>query len=127
MPDIFLWLISNGKRYAYYRLPARSLIYSVTEEECGLNCGKVQTVFLRLPGKHSVGPGGWGVQAKLEIYLWLGVVGHKGHFCDKLPAGYDISNEIRNAKRLGALAPRTLHYLNKTVNKLNFINALQIL
>lgn len=48
--------------------------------------------------------------------MWLGVVGQKGHFCDGLPSGYDISHEIRNAERPGALAPNNIHYLKKSVN-----------
>jgi len=48
IPDIFLWLVSNGKRTAYIRIPARELIYSPVPEECGRHCGKVQTLFLKV-------------------------------------------------------------------------------
>ncbi|XP_037936219.1 otoferlin-like [Teleopsis dalmanni] len=113
LPDIFLWLIANGKRYAYHRMSARELVYSTTEEESGVHCGQIQTIFLRLPGRQSTGPASWFIQAKLSIYLWLGVVTHKGHFFDGLPIGYDLSHELRNAERPGAMAPNNIHYLEK--------------
>lgn len=110
-------MIANGKRYAYHRMSARELIYSATEEESGAHCGKLQTLFLRLPGKETAtGPASWFMQAKLTIYLWLGVVGHKGHFFDGLPIGYDLSHELRNAERPGAMAPNNIHYLEKSVS-----------
>ncbi|XP_065364288.1 otoferlin-like [Calliphora vicina] len=118
LPDIFLWMIANGKRYAYHRMSARDLIYSLTDEESGMHCGKVQTIFLRLPGKQSTGPASWFIQAKLSIYLWLGVVNHKGHFFDGLPIGYDLSHELRNAERPGAMAPNNIHYLEKSTFQL---------
>ena len=57
----------------------------------------------------------WTIQAKLSVYLWLGVVSHKGHFFDGLPIGYDLSHELRNAERPGAMAPNNIHYLEKYV------------
>lgn len=115
MPDIFLWLVANGKRYCYHRMSARDLIYSPTEEESGIHCGKIQTLFLRLPGKQNTGTASWFIQAKLSIYLWLGIVSHKGHFFEGLPIGYDLSHELRNAERPGAMAPNNIHYLEKSV------------
>ena len=48
LPDLFIWLISNSKRVAYHRLPARQLIYSIVDEERGKDCGKVITLLLRV-------------------------------------------------------------------------------
>lgn len=113
---MFVWLIANNKRVAYHRISARDLIYSIIEEESGIYCGKVQTVILKLPGKHSSAPAGWAVQAKLTIYLWLGTIKNK-HYCfTGLPKGFDLSPEIRNAERVGALAPSNIHYLEKHVS-----------
>ncbi|CAL7945462.1 unnamed protein product [Xylocopa violacea] len=50
LPDVFIWVISSGRRVAYSRIPGRDLIYSIVDEECGRHCGKVQTMFLKLPG-----------------------------------------------------------------------------
>ena len=48
MPDIFIWLISNGKRLAYQRIPARDIIYSDVNNECGKFCGQIQTINLKV-------------------------------------------------------------------------------
>lgn len=48
LPDVFIWVISNGKRTAYQRIPARDLIYSIVDEESGRHCGKVFTLFLKV-------------------------------------------------------------------------------
>lgn len=48
MPDIFIWMISNGKRLAYHRISARDIIYSDFPDECGKHCGKMQTLFLKV-------------------------------------------------------------------------------
>lgn len=112
---MFVWLIASSKRVAYHRVSARDLIFSLTEEESGTFCGKVQTAILKLPGKKA-GPSSWNVQAKLTIYIWLGVLKHKQYFFAGLPKGYDMSPELRNAERVGALAPSNVHYIEKHVN-----------
>lgn len=48
MPDVFLWMISNGKRIAYHRFTARDLIYADKSEERGRLCGKMQTLFMKV-------------------------------------------------------------------------------
>ena len=41
--------------------------------------GPVQEVtnVLQLPGKRGLGAAGWQIQAKLQLYLWLGLIKHK--------------------------------------------------
>ncbi|KAK7584153.1 hypothetical protein V9T40_005116 [Parthenolecanium corni] len=113
LPDVFLWLVSNGKRYAYQRIPAKDLIFSMVDEENGKHSGKVHTIFLKLPGKKSVGSSGWMIQSKLDIYFWLGLLKHKQYVMNGLPKGYEISNEIRNIERPYALPPLKIHYVEK--------------
>ena len=48
VPDVFIWMISNGKRIAYARVPSKDILYSNTEQEKGKDCGKVKTIFLRV-------------------------------------------------------------------------------
>lgn len=48
LPDVFIWLISGGRRVAYHRIPARDIVYSIVDEECGKFCGKSQTMFLKV-------------------------------------------------------------------------------
>lgn len=110
LPDVFIWALSGNKRLAYYRIPARDIIYSVVNEECGRECGKVQSLFLKLPGKKSVGPSGWTIQVNLQIYMWLGLLKHKKNYIEGIPKGYEISNEIKNVEKLRAPPPRVLHY-----------------
>lgn len=126
-------MIANGKRYAYDRIQARELIFSETEEESGVHCGVIQTVFLRvslylfihniaklnifnqLPGKQSIGPSSWSIQAKLSIFMWIGATNQKENYFKGLPHGYDISHELRNAERPRTMAPSNVHYLEKHV------------
>ncbi|XP_050515061.1 otoferlin-like [Diabrotica virgifera virgifera] len=118
LPDVFLWIISGGKRQAYQRIPARDIIYSGVEEECGKHCGKVQTMFLKLPGKKGIGPSGWSIPAKLQIFLWLGLLKHKKNFLTGIPGGYEQTHEIKNVERPRALPPSTIHYVEKHIFQL---------
>uniref|UniRef100_A0A2H1W2N1 SFRICE_019747 n=1 Tax=Spodoptera frugiperda TaxID=7108 RepID=A0A2H1W2N1_SPOFR len=113
LPDIFIWLISNGKRLAYQRIPARDIIYSDFSDESGKYCGKMQTLFLKWPGKKSASPSGWSIPAKISVYLWLGILQHKKHYIDGLPQGYEVSSELRNADKLRSNAPSTIFYAEK--------------
>ncbi|XP_069993363.1 otoferlin-like isoform X1 [Penaeus vannamei] len=118
LPDVFLWMISGGKRVAYQRIPTRHLIYSPVDLERGKSCGVTQTLFLKLPGRKSSGPGGWAIQAKLQIYLWLGMMKHKKHFLPGIPKGYETPYELRNIERTMTLPPITLHYTQKQIFQL---------
>ncbi|XP_053689019.1 otoferlin-like [Sabethes cyaneus] len=115
LPDVFVWMIANGKRVAYHRISARDLIYSTVEEETGVYCGKVQTIFLKLPGKLSEGPAGWQVRAKLHVYLWLGVLKHKKYFYAGLPRGFELSYELQNSDKPNVPAPSDVRYVEKHV------------
>lgn len=88
-------------------------MYSIVDEESGKDCGRVQTMFLKLPGKRSIGPSGWAIPAKLQIYLWLGMLKHKKNFINGIPKGYEITQEIRNVERPRALPPSVIHYVEK--------------
>uniref|UniRef100_A0A672PYC4 Fer-1-like protein 6 n=1 Tax=Sinocyclocheilus grahami TaxID=75366 RepID=A0A672PYC4_SINGR len=95
LPDVFVCLVSNNKRLAYARIPARHLLFSQSPEQRGRDCGKINTLFLKPPGKR--GPG-WTVQAKLDVYLWLGTSRDSFHMLDNLPSGFElegISSEDR--------------------------------
>lgn len=48
LPDVFIWMISNNKRIAYHRVPAKDIVYSMVSEEMGKDCGKVQTLLLKV-------------------------------------------------------------------------------
>ena len=71
---------------------------------------------LQLPGKKASGPGGWPVQAKVRVYLWLGLARHKADMLRGLPAGYqdndddDECSAIRKACNLHGVPPSYLQY-----------------
>ncbi|XP_004839199.1 otoferlin isoform X1 [Heterocephalus glaber] len=112
IPDVFIWMMSNNKRAAYARVPSRDLLFSTVEEELGKDCAKVKTLFLKLPGKRGFGAAGWTVQAKLELYLWLGLSKQRKDFLCGLPCGFE---EVKAARGLGlhSFPPLSLVYTKK--------------
>ncbi|XP_014771959.1 otoferlin isoform X1 [Octopus bimaculoides] len=118
LPDVFIWMISGSKRVAYQRIPAEAIIYSIVDEEKGKDCGKMHTLFLRLPGKKASGQAGWSIQAKLQIYLWLGLSKHKKDFLNGLPKGYEETKVIKQANRMNSMPPLSLIYKEKQIFQL---------
>ncbi|XP_057597695.1 otoferlin isoform X3 [Hippopotamus amphibius kiboko] len=112
IPDVFIWMVSNNKRVAYARVPSKDLLFSIVEEELGKDCAKVKTLFLKLPGKRGFGSAGWTVQAKLELYLWLGLSKQRKDFLRGLPCGFE---EVKAAQGLGlhSFPPISLVYTKK--------------
>ncbi|XP_059104350.1 otoferlin isoform X5 [Peromyscus eremicus] len=112
IPDVFIWMMSNNKRIAYARVPSKDLLFSIVEEELGKDCAKVKTLFLKLPGKRGFGSAGWTVQAKLELYLWLGLSKQRKDFLCGLPCGFE---EVKAAQGLGlhSFPPISLVYTKK--------------
>ncbi|XP_042356383.1 otoferlin-like [Plectropomus leopardus] len=117
VPDVFIWMISNGKRIAYARVPSKDILYSSTEEETGKDCGKVKTLFLRIPGKKGFGPAGWTVQSKIEIYLWLGLTKQRKDYLNGLPNGFE-ENKLSRGPGLPCSPPISLTYMMKQIFQL---------
>ncbi|XP_030626208.1 otoferlin isoform X1 [Chanos chanos] len=117
IPDVFVWMMTNGKRVAYARIPSKDILYSIVDEEMGKDCGKVKAVFLRLPGKKGFGPAGWTVQAKLELYLWLGLNKQRKDFLSGLPSGFE-ENKAAKSSGLQSVPPISLIYNMKQVFQL---------
>uniref|UniRef100_A0A3Q3K9H7 Otoferlin n=1 Tax=Monopterus albus TaxID=43700 RepID=A0A3Q3K9H7_MONAL len=117
VPDVFIWMISNGKHIAYARVPSKDILYSSTEEERGKDCGKVKTIFLRIPGKKGFGPAGWTVQSKIEIYLWLGLNKQRKDYLRGLPNGYE-ENKLSKGPGLPSSPPISLTYMMKQIFQL---------
>ncbi|XP_032353084.1 LOW QUALITY PROTEIN: otoferlin [Camelus ferus] len=113
IPDVFIWMMSNNKRIAYARVPSKDLLFSIVEEELGKDCAKVKTLFLKVPeGNRGFGSAGWTVQAKLELYLWLGLSKQRKDFLCGLPCGFE---EVKAAQGLGlhSFPPISLVYTKK--------------
>uniref|UniRef100_A0A8C2HKE8 Otoferlin a n=1 Tax=Cyprinus carpio TaxID=7962 RepID=A0A8C2HKE8_CYPCA len=113
IPDVFIWMISNNKRIAYARIPSKDILYSIVDEEMGKDCGKVKAVFLR----KGFGPAGWTVQAKLEMYLWLGLNKQRKDFLSGLPSGFE-ENKATKGIGIQAVPPISLVYNMKQVFQL---------
>ncbi|CAL8300499.1 unnamed protein product, partial [Boreogadus saida] len=116
VPDVFIWMLSNGKRMAYARVPSKDILFSSVDEETGKECGKVKTVFLRIPGKKGFGPAGWTVQAKLEVYLWLGLNRQRKDYLSGLPNGFEENKLSRPG--LPPSPPISLTYMMKQIFQL---------
>ncbi|XP_034389646.1 fer-1-like protein 4 [Cyclopterus lumpus] len=80
IPDAFLWLLSGGKRLAYVRIPAYSILFSLVEEQKGRDCGRVTTLYMKSPGGLASE-----IFAKLEVYLWLGLAKYSKEVTSSLP------------------------------------------
>ncbi|XP_078391487.1 fer-1-like protein 4 isoform X2 [Cetorhinus maximus] len=80
IPDVFIWMLCNGKRVAFARIPARHILYSVAEEEKGKDCGKIQSIIMKAPGA-PIGE----IFAKLELYMWLGTTKFMKNNISSLP------------------------------------------
>ncbi|KAM9339086.1 otoferlin isoform 1-T1 [Symphorus nematophorus] len=118
IPDVFIWMMSNNKRIAYARIPSKDILYSIVDEETGKDCGKVKAVFLKLPGKKGFGPAGWTVQAKLELYLWLGLNKQRKDFLSGLPNGFEEVKAAKTGAGLQSVPPVSLVYNMKQVFQL---------
>uniref|UniRef100_G3PC45 C2 domain-containing protein n=1 Tax=Gasterosteus aculeatus aculeatus TaxID=481459 RepID=G3PC45_GASAC len=117
VPDVFIWMISNGKRIAYARVPSKDILYSAIREETGKDCGKVKTIFLRIPGKKGFGPAGWTVQSKIEIYLWLGLTRQRKDYLRGLPNGFE-ENKLSKGPGMPCSPPISLTYMMKQIFQL---------
>ncbi|XP_006157602.1 fer-1-like protein 6 [Tupaia chinensis] len=113
IPDVFIWMLSNNKRVAYARIASRDLLYSPVREQMGKHCGKIKTHFLKIPGKRQAG---WSVQAKVDVYLWLGSTRHSSAILDNLPAGYEaeISSNVDGTNH----PPANLFYQDRHIFQL---------
>ena len=66
----------------------------------------------QLPGKKGFGPAGWTVQAKLEMYLWLGLNKQRKDFLSGLPSGFE-ENKAAKDTGLQSVPPISLVYSSK--------------
>ncbi|KAI4905468.1 hypothetical protein NFI96_028100 [Prochilodus magdalenae] len=117
IPDIYIWMISNGKRIAYARVPSKDILYSNVEDETGKDCAKVKTLFFKLPGKKGFGPAGWTVQAKTELYLWLGLNRQRKDFLNGLPNGFEENKAVKGPG-MQSSPPISLIYTMKQIFQL---------
>jgi len=93
-PDIFIWMLSGGKRVAYARIPAVDVLFSGNDYERGLHCGKLQTVFLKPVVKKGNHETDWLIHAKLNMIVWLGLHSERHHVLKYAPKGFSKESEV---------------------------------
>lgn len=67
----------------------------------------------QLPGKKGFGPAGWTVQAKLELYLWLGLTKQKKDFLNGLPNGFEELKATKTGPSSYSSPPVSIVYNSK--------------
>ncbi|KAL8566025.1 hypothetical protein ACOMHN_062754 [Nucella lapillus] len=72
MPDVVIWMISNQKRLAYHRIPANLIFFCPDPSYIGRDCGKLQTIRLKLPSSKDY-PKNYEIPALLRLKVWLGL------------------------------------------------------
>ncbi|XP_053197896.1 myoferlin-like [Scomber japonicus] len=78
MPDVIIWMLRGEKRVAYSRIPAHQILFSTySEQACGRDCGKTQTVFLQYPMDKTKG---LKVPVQIRVNMWLGLSTHEKKF-----------------------------------------------
>lgn len=76
--------------------------------------------FLQLPGKR---PLGWTVQAKVDIYLWLGPASYAHSIMENLPVGYETElSSNTNSGHSVVPSPPCLLYKSKALFLLHISN-----
>jgi len=102
LPDVFLWMICDSKRVAYARLPPEDILFNICEGDKGLHNGCVQTIFLKTP-RSTDKPLKTTTNAKVQIFLWLGIEEYEPYIFKQLPAGFEmpklpLHSEIKNLR-----------------------------
>lgn len=66
--------------------------------------------YVKLPSKKGTQSAGWTVQAKLQLYLWLGLSKHKKELLTGLPAGYEDILQLQKACQQQCSPPPAIIY-----------------
>ncbi|XP_036404450.1 myoferlin-like isoform X2 [Megalops cyprinoides] len=78
MPDVIIWMLRGEKRVAYARVPANEVLYSTfSEQACGRNCGRTQTIFLQYPMDKDKG---LKVPVQIRVNMWLALSANEKKF-----------------------------------------------
>ncbi|CAF1359491.1 unnamed protein product [Rotaria magnacalcarata] len=89
LPDIFLWMICDSQRVAYARFQPEDLLFNICQGDKGLHSGRVQTIFLKTP-RSTYQRFNSSTNAKVQLYLWLGIEEYEPYIFKHLPTGFDM-------------------------------------
>ncbi|XP_048004356.1 otoferlin-like [Leguminivora glycinivorella] len=93
-PHISVWLLSNGSRVAHAKIPPSDIIHSITPEQSGQRCGKIQTesntshVFHADKMSQHQPPDCHCIYGKVELLAWMGLFRYRAMFQYCIPDGY---------------------------------------
>ncbi|CAH1957361.1 unnamed protein product [Acanthoscelides obtectus] len=85
---MFLWLMYNNRKVAFFRVPARDIIYSSVEEEKGLWCGLKRTICFTEYDHPTT------LVCKMEVLVILFLDKHKAEAIEQLPKGFIFSADL---------------------------------
>ncbi|XP_011486215.1 myoferlin isoform X2 [Oryzias latipes] len=92
MPDVVIWMLRGEKRVAYSRIPAHEILFSTySEQACGKNCGKTQTVFLKYPMDKAKG---LKVPVQIRVSMWLGLSADEKKFNSYSEGTFSVFAEL---------------------------------
>ncbi|RVE59409.1 hypothetical protein OJAV_G00188400 [Oryzias javanicus] len=92
MPDVVIWMLRGEKRVAYSRIPAHEVLFSTySEQACGQNCGKTQTVFLKYPMDKAKG---LKVPVQIRVSMWLGLSAEEKKFNSYSEGTFSVFAEL---------------------------------
>jgi hypothetical protein len=98
-------MICDSKRVAYARIQPEDLLFNLCEGDKGLYNGRVQTIFLKVCSRISSRkmkkfifqtprasdkPIKSTTNAKVQIFLWLGIEEYEPYIFKQLPTGFDM-------------------------------------
>ncbi|KAK9529891.1 hypothetical protein VZT92_011440 [Zoarces viviparus] len=92
MPDVIIWMLRGEKRVAYSRIPAHQVLHSTySEQACGQDCGKLQTVYLQYPMDKN---NGLKVPVQIRVNMWLGLSAHQKKFNSYSEGTFSVFAEL---------------------------------
>ncbi|XP_046977570.1 otoferlin-like [Vanessa cardui] len=87
-PGIVVWLLSGGSRVGFCKISPTDVIYSMEPEQCGKDCGILQTVYIKplhCPKHTNFTSDCYCIAGKVELLAWMGLYRHKPAFETCLP------------------------------------------
>jgi hypothetical protein len=88
-PHVYLWMICGNKRVAYHVDHAKDVIHSPIDEEKGVHCGVLRTIYFQSEETPVVADFITSV-CKMDVVVWMGLPRHLNSYS---PSGFVFSSE----------------------------------
>ncbi|XP_077437415.1 myoferlin isoform X2 [Vanacampus margaritifer] len=108
MPDVIIWMLRGEKRVAFARVPAHHILYSnFSEQACGKDCGRTQTIFMQYPMDKNKGVK---IPVQLRVNMWLGLSAWEKKFNSFSEGNFSVYAEMyeNQAQLFGKWGPNGL-------------------